>query len=269
MRGTALLLLLLLAAGCSSAHSATTAPPSTSTTTSLSTVANPKLNEQCPNQTDGISAVPFTFRAGDGTKLLGLELGTGARGVVMVHELGGGELCGWLPYGSYLAAHGVHVLLYDTRCTGASGCPGGDRAGDIVSDVAGAKAELIRRGARSVAVTGASYGGAIALAAAVAVHGLTACVVLSGDLYSQDLGGITGQGAAHRLAVPLFYAVATGDGDRLTTARRIVARVKPSLVTLRVLGGPAHGWDLLQDQASGRFTPLAAQVLAFLHAHTR
>jgi hypothetical protein len=75
VRGTALLLLLLLAAGCSSAHSATTAPPSTSATTSLSTVANPKLNEQCPNQTDGISAVPFTFPAGDGTKLLGLELG--------------------------------------------------------------------------------------------------------------------------------------------------------------------------------------------------
>jgi hypothetical protein len=70
------LLLLLLAVACSSsAHSATTAPPSTSATTSPSTVANPKLNEQCPNQTDGISAVPFTFPAGDGTKLLGLELG--------------------------------------------------------------------------------------------------------------------------------------------------------------------------------------------------
>jgi dienelactone hydrolase len=274
MRGVALLLLLLLAAGCSSsAHSATTASPhatpSPHATSSPSTsmVANPKLNEQCPNQTDGISAIPFTFRAGDGTKLLGLELGSGTRGVVLVHELGGGELCGWLPYGRYLAAHGMHLLLYDTRCTGASSCPAGDRSGDIVADVAGAAAELTRRGARSVAVGGASYGGAIALASAVAVRGLTACVVLSGDLWSQDLGGITGEAAAHRLSVPLLYGVATGDGDRLATARRIVAMVKPSLVTLRVLDGPAHGWDLLQDEPSGRFTPLAAQVLGFLSAH--
>ena len=51
---------------------------------------------------------------------MGLELGTGTRSVVLVHELGGGGLCGWLPYGRYLAAHGIHVLLYDTRCTGAS-----------------------------------------------------------------------------------------------------------------------------------------------------
>lgn len=270
MRGAAVALLLFLAAGCSSGvRPAATPSPSTSPrpSPSSSAVANPKLNERCPNQTEGISAIPFTLRAGDGTRLLGLELGTGTRGVVMVHELGGAGLCGWLPYGSYLAAHGMHVLLYDTRCSGASSCPQDDRSGDIVSDVAGAKAELMRRGARSVAVAGASYGGAIALASAAAVHGMTACVVLSGDLWSQDLGGSTGEQASRRLAVPLFYAVATQDGDRLATARRIVARVKSSLVTLRVLGGPAHGWDLLQDQASGRFTPLAAQVLAFLSAH--
>jgi hypothetical protein len=217
MRSAAAVLLLFLTAGCSSAvRPAATPSPSTSSNTSPSSsgVANPKLNDRCPNQTDGISAIPFTFHAGDGTKLLGLELGTGTRGAVMVHELGGAGLCGWLPYGSYLAAHGMHVLLYDTRCSGASSCPHDDRSGDIVSDVAGAKAELMRRGARSVAVPGASYGGAIALASAVAVQGMTACVVLSGDLWSQDLGGTTGEQAARRLAVPVFYAVATQDGDR-------------------------------------------------------
>jgi dienelactone hydrolase len=267
-RAAAFLLLVLCTAGCSpGTHPARTASPSTTPSPSTLTVANPKLNERCPNQTDGIGAVPFTFPAGDGTPLLGLELGTGTRGVVMVHELGGDGLCGWLPYGNYLAQHGMHVLLYDTRCTGASTCPGGDRSADIVSDAAGAKAELIRHGARNIAVVGASFGGAIALASAVAVRGMAACVVLSGDLWSQDLGGITGEQAAHRLAVPLLYAVATDDGDRLPTARRIVALVKPSLVTLRVLDGPAHGWYLLQDQGSGRVTPLAAQVLAFLSKH--
>jgi dienelactone hydrolase len=261
-------------AGCSSsAHPKSTptpSPPPTPTATSETPIANEKLNERCPNQTDGISAVPFTFAAGDGTRLTGLEMGQGARGVVMVHELGGAGLCGWLPYGKYLAAAGLHVLLYDTRCSGASTCPDGAAAGDIVSDVAGAKAELTRRGAREVAVLGASYGGAIALTSAVAVKGLRACVVLSGDLYDNDLGpGLTGTKAASRVAVPVLYAVATDDGNRLATARGIVAKIKPSLVKLQVLSGPAHGWDMLQNGEGGPFTPLAAQVRAFLDAHLR
>ncbi len=260
---------LALLVGCSSeGHPATSTPPSTASTASTA-VANPELNERCPNQTDGISAVPFTFAAADGTKLVGLELGRGSRGVVMVHELGGAGLCGWLPYGRYLAGAGMHVLLYDTRCTGASTCPTGDAASDLVSDVAGAKAELGRRGARGVAIVGASYGGAIALTAAVAVKGLRACVVLSGDLWDNNLGGLTGTQAAPRVAVPVLYAVARDDGDRLATARRIVAKIKPALVTLRVLDGPAHGWNLLQRNDTEAFTPLAAQVLGFLEANLR
>jgi dienelactone hydrolase len=188
----------------------------------------------------------------------------------MVHELGGAGLCGWLPYGKYLAAAGLHVLLYDTRCTGASACPDGAAASDIVSDVAGAKAELMRHGARDVAVLGASFGGAIALGSAVAVKGLLACVDLSGDLYDNDLGpGLTGTKAAPRVAVPVLYAVATDDGNRLATARGIVAKIKPSLVKLQVLSGPAHGWDMLQNGEGGPFTPLAAQVRMFLDAHLR
>ena len=266
------LIALALLAGCSSgthpARSSSSGAPSSPTTDTAPPITNPKLNERCPNQTDGIAAVPFTFAASDGTELFGLELGHGPRGVVMVHELGGGGLCGWLPYGKYLADAGLHVLLYDTRCTGSSACPAG-KAADIVDDVAGAKAELGLRGARSLAVVGASYGGAIALAAAAVVKGLRACVVLSGDLYDNDLGGLTGTQAASRVTVPVLYAVATDDGQRLPTARRIVAKIRPSLVTLRVLAGPAHGWDLLQAQDTGAFTPLAAEVRTFLDAHLR
>jgi dienelactone hydrolase len=261
-------------AGCSSSSHPKSARPTTGSpsTASSSTVspANPKLNARCPDRTDGISATPFTFAAGDGTKLTGLELGRGAHGVVMVHELGDQGLCGWLPYGKYLADAGLHVLLYDTRCAGSSTCPDGKAMSDVLSDVAGAKAELERRGARDVAVVGASFGGAIALASAVTVRGLRACVDLSGDLYDDDLGqGLTGRKAAPRLAIPLYYAVASGDSDRLPTARGIVARIKPSLVTLRVLSGYDHGWDLLRSVDTGKFTPLAAQVLAFLNRHLR
>ena len=266
------LVAVAVVAGCSSSSHPKSTPsaPVRTATTATTAIANEKLNERCPNQTDGISAMPFTFAAGDGTKLTGLELGRGTRGVVMVHELGGAGLCGWLPYGKYLAAAGLHVLLYDTRCSGASACPDGAPAGDIVSDVAGAKAELVRHGAREVAVLGASYGGAIALTSAVAVKGLRACVVLSGDLYDNDLGpGLTGTKAAPRVAVPVLYAVATDDGNRLATARGIVAKIKPSLVKLQVLSGPAHGWDMLQDGDGGAFTPLAVQVRAFLDAHLR
>lgn len=264
----AVLLAVAVLAGCSSSSHPKAAPPA-STSASTSQGTNPKLTKLCGDSA-GISAVPFTFPAHDGTELTGLELGRGARGVVMVHELDYQGLCGWLPYGKYLADAGLHVLLYDFRCAGASACPADIKAKtDMLSDVAGAKAELERRGARRVAVVGASLGGAIALASAVAVPGLRACVDLSGDLYDDDLGReLTGRAAAPRLAVPLYYAVAEADQDRLPTARAIVAKIKPSLVTLRVLPGFAHGWDLLRSGGdTGKFTAQAAQVLAFLKAH--
>ena len=177
-------------------------------------------------------------------------------------------MCGWLRYGKYLAAHGLHVLLYDTRCTGSSSCPAGAKAEDVVDDVGGATALLERHGAKRVAVVGASFGGAIALTSAVTVRGMRACVVLSGDLWDRDLGPMSGQLAARKLTVPLLYGVATQDADRLPTARRIVKLAAHSAVTLKVIAGPDHGWDLLQD-GNGRPTPLAAQVLAFLSAHLR
>ena len=263
---------VLALAGCSSSSqpggSTSSAPTTASSPSTEAPPANPRLFERCGSDSDGISSVPFTFAAGDGTKLFGLELGGGPRGVLMVHELGNRGLCGWLWYGKYLAAHGLRVLLYDTRCTGSSSCPDGAKADDVVDDVTGAEALLERHGVKHAAVVGASFGGAIALTSAVGVPGLRACVVLSGDLWDSDLGPMSGEQAARKLTVPLFYGVATQDEDRLPTARRIVKLATHSVVTLKVIAGPDHGWYLLQD-GDGRSTPLAAEVLAFLSAHLR
>jgi alpha/beta hydrolase family protein len=71
---------------------------------------------------------------------------------------------GWWPYARYLSRHGARALPFDLRCFGSSPCPGG--RGHALTDVAAAVAELRRRGARRVALVGASMGGSIAVVAA-------------------------------------------------------------------------------------------------------
>jgi pimeloyl-ACP methyl ester carboxylesterase len=92
---------------------------------------------------------------------------------------------GWLPYAGYLARHGVHPLALDLRCFGASACPAG--RGHATTDVAAAMAQLRRRGARRIALVGASMGGAIAVVAAARPHP-AAVVDLSGE---RDTTGLT------------------------------------------------------------------------------
>ena len=65
----------------------------------------------------------FGFRTADNVSLDGVEVGQGAKGVVLVHENGSRALCGWWPYAVSLADGGFHVLLFDMRCSGLSGCP--------------------------------------------------------------------------------------------------------------------------------------------------
>ena len=117
------------------------------------------------------------FRTSDGLSLSGAVVGSGPVGAVLIHEYPL-DLCGWWPYARYLSRHGVHALLFDLRCFGSSPCPGG--RGHAVLDVAAAVAELRRRGARRVALVGASMGGAIAVVAAAQLHP-AALVDLSGE----------------------------------------------------------------------------------------
>ena len=136
-----------------------------------------------------------------------------------------------MPYARYLARHGVRALLFDLRCFGHSEC--GRGRGQATVDVAAAMAELRRRGARRVALVGASMGGAIAVVAAARLHP-AAVVDLSGE---RDTTGLTpgieadAGAAAPGVTAPALFAVARGDhyvpvADMRAVARRVRSRTR-------------------------------------------
>jgi pimeloyl-ACP methyl ester carboxylesterase len=233
---------------------------------STATVA-PARAANRPCTEPGIRAHAIRFRTSDGVMLAGAVVGSGPVGAVLIHEYPR-DYCGWLPYSGYLSRHGVRVLLFDLRCFGRSPCPGG--RGHAIADVAAAMAELRRRGARRVALIGASMGGAIAVVAAARLHP-AAVVDLSGE---RDTTGLTpgidadADAAAQDVTAPALFAVARGDryvpvDDMRAVARRVRSATKRLIVLPAVAG---HGWELLFGVGS-KWSPLAATVARFIRDH--
>jgi pimeloyl-ACP methyl ester carboxylesterase len=216
------------------------------------------------------------FKATDGTRLDGALVGSGRTGVVLLHELPN-DLCGFWPYAVYLAGRGMRVLDIDLRCSGESTCPA-DATGTVVDDVAGAVSELKRRGAGSVALVGASAGATTALLAGARLGSKVASVVsLSGERDPTIVMGASGPADAapllKRLSSPTLMVVATNDRSTTVDETRVMyAAVAARDKRLDVLQGPydgEHGWDLLTQPTGGEsWSPLAAQVAAFVRAHT-
>jgi alpha/beta superfamily hydrolase len=266
--GLAVLVAVLVLAGCGGARPAT--EPASRPATGVerpSAPSLPQLSRRCgpPNE----RAVTLRFRAADGVRLDGAIVGSGPIGVVLLHEYPG-PLCGWWPYAAYLARHGVHALLFDFRCLGLSGCPAGGQA-NPVADVAGAMALLRSRGARSIALVGASLGGVVAVIAGARLHP-AAIVDLSGE---RDLTGLLpgvrldSLAAAPSLRAPALFAVARGDRyvsvvDMRAVYRRSPSRAKELLVESAAAG---HGWDMLLEP-DFNWSPLARRVLAFITSHS-
>jgi hypothetical protein len=75
----------------------------------------------CPGRGD------VTFRAADGTRLVGRQFGRGTAAVVLAHQARG-DLCQWVTYGRRLAAQ-LTSLAFDFRGHGRSQQVGYRRAG--------------------------------------------------------------------------------------------------------------------------------------------
>ena len=84
-----------------------------------------KLRETCVTRAERAHVV--RFRASDGVRLIGVELGRGPRVVILAHS-GASDLCSWLPYGRTLASRGYRVLAFDQRGFGSSGHAGRSKA---------------------------------------------------------------------------------------------------------------------------------------------
>jgi dienelactone hydrolase len=251
----------------SHAHSARTASGAGTSTAIAATARPPQPDVRCPGPEH--TATTLTFRAGDGARLDGALVGSGPAGVLLLPEYPG-SYCDWWPFAVALARHGLRVMLFDYHCQGLSTC--GHRRLGYVSDATAAAATLRAHGARSVALVGASLGGAVALTAAGSLHP-SALVDLSGE---RDLTGIVRGLRLHPLSsarrdhAPSLFAVARHDHYVTVDAMRAIDRAAGSTdKALRILPPSAgHGWDMLTGP-DGDFTRLAREIITFLTRHGR
>jgi pimeloyl-ACP methyl ester carboxylesterase len=170
------LLVATLGGGCGGgSHPPRTRSPAPHATPQAAATPPPAPSERCGPPDAPARAI--RFETADGVTLNGAIAGTGPVGAVLIHEFPG-PMCGWWPYAAYLSRHGVRALFFDLRCFGESECNGG--RGHATADVAAAVKALHKDGARSVALVGASMGGAIAVVAAAHLHP-AALVDLSGE----------------------------------------------------------------------------------------
>jgi dienelactone hydrolase len=268
VRVSLLAAVLLVVAGCGGdSHGAARKQAAPTPTASPESAAPASAADQRCGEA-GVRAQAIRLRTSDGVRLSGAVVGSGPVGAVLIHEWPR-DYCGWMPYAGYLSRHGVRVLLFDLRCFGRSACPGSGR-GHATTDVAAAMAELRRRGARRVALVGASMGGAIAVVAAARLQP-AAVVDVSGE---RDTTGLTpgidadAGAAAHGVTAPALFAVARG--DRYVSAadmRAVAGRVRSATKRVIVLPASAgHGWDMLVGTTT-EWSPLAATMAAFIRRH--
>ena len=216
-----------------------------------------KMEDPCVRGADRQRVVRFT--ASDRTRLIGLALGDGPRGVVMAHQGGGAppNLCSWLPYARNLVGLGYHVLLLDHRGFGSSGTARTvANLKRVDRDVLAAVSVLRRRGARTVVLMGASLGGtAVVAAAAAATPPVNGVVTLAA---AESYVRIDGIAAARRLTVPALFVAAERDFDFADQSRRLYEAAASADRQLLIVGGGEHGTPLLRDPS------LAARLEAFL-----
>jgi pimeloyl-ACP methyl ester carboxylesterase len=202
----------------------------------------------------------FWFRASDRTRLAGVVLGKGPRGLVLAHQ-GGGNLCNWFPYARTLARSGFHVMAFDFRVYGASDIPSRQaNVNRLDLDVVAAVKVLRKRGAKRVVLAGASLGATtVVVVAAQLQPSVNGVVSLSGPLQVYNLDA---EAAARRLQVPALFVAAEDDPGFVDPARSLYADTVASDKQLVVLPQGGHGTSLL------RLPAFRSTLTQFFRAHT-
>jgi pimeloyl-ACP methyl ester carboxylesterase len=202
-----------------------------------------KLRETCLTKAERSRVL--RFRASDRVRLLGVELGSGPRGVVLAHQ-GASNLCIWLPYARSLAAQGYRVLVFDHRGFGSSGRASyWRRLNRVDYDVLGAIRLIRARGATSVVLAGGSLGGAAVLsAAALATPPVNGVISLASP---SEYVLIDVLGAVASLHVPALFIAAQLDAEFAEAARMLYDRCASTDKQLAITAGAVHGIPLVRD----------------------
>jgi hypothetical protein len=217
--------------------------------------STPPRVDDCVPAKERASAV--SFRASDGTRLVGVLLGRGRTGIALGHE-SGANLCTWLPFARVLAARGYRVLAFDHRGHGESELY--PRAFfRLDRDLLAAVGRLRSRGSTRFVLMGASMGGTAALVASPQVgRSLRAVVDLSGP---RSYGTLDALPAVKRLTAPGLFAVGSLDSAFVDSTRELAAASSNPASRLEIRPTRDHGTALLR---SSSFRTL---VLAFVRQH--
>jgi dienelactone hydrolase len=201
-----------------------------------------KMTDRCVTKADRRRIV--RFQAADKTRLIGLQLGSGPRGVVLAHGRNQ-SVCAWLGQARRLARLGYRVLLFDHRNHGSSTFTR-KRFWRMDHDVVGAVRAIRARGARTVVLAGSSMGAtAVLVGATAAKPEVDGVISLSAPTH---VSTVDAQAAVGRLTTPTVFLAAElddpFDDDALTLYNASAAREK----RLEVLpGSTAHGTGLLSN----------------------
>ena len=208
------------------------------------------LRENCISKAERRRAVRFTTF--DRVRLIGVELGSGPRAVILAHQGGGGEgpwLCAWMRYARALALQGYRVLAFDHRGFGSSGGTSNwARARRVDFDVLAAIKVMRARGATQIILGGGSLGGAAVLSAA-ALDGNAVSGVIS-FASPQTFGRIDVVKAARALRVPALFLSAEEDAPFPEDARALYDACASPDKQIAIVPGTVHGAPVLRAPAT-------------------
>lgn len=202
---------------------------------------------------------PVSFPTSDGGRIHADLYGRGPRGVVLAHG-GRFDKASWRKQADALVAAGFRVLAFDFRGKGQSraGNHPGSRDDGLHLDVLAAIRYLRERGAKTVSVVGASFGGWAAARASTEVKPdeLDALVLLAASGVDQP----------ERLQGRKLFVVAHDDandaGPRLPEIRAKYERA-PQPKELLILEGDAHAQFIFESDEG---EVLLRAILRFLGA---
>jgi pimeloyl-ACP methyl ester carboxylesterase len=211
-----------------------------------------RLHQRCVTPAERRRVV--RFRAVDGVRLIGVELGRGPRAVVLAHQGGGGgaDLCVWMPYARSLARAGYRVLAFDHRNLGSSGSAGNlARLWRVDLDVLGAIRVLRARGATAIVLAGGSLGGVAVVAAGAAAQPPVQGVISFASPTS--FGRIDALAAARNLRVPSLFLSADRDDGFASAAQQLYDAAPEGDKRIWIFPGTRHGAPVLRDPSVKRF----------------
>jgi pimeloyl-ACP methyl ester carboxylesterase len=194
-----------------------------------------------------------SFRAADGTKLIGHLFGSGRTVVILGHQ-SQGSLCEWVAYARRLARLDYTAFAIDFRGHGLSQARAGAAGNRLASDLDAAARLVRKQGKRKIFFVGASMGGIASLVAGANVKPAVDGVV-SVSAPARFMG-MNATASAPRLRVPVLYLAAEGDDnggyDFSDDAREMYAATAAADKRLQILPGSQHGVALVAGSARAR-----------------